>query len=507
MSASSLHAPLPSLHASSFSNAAVSSPAPEALAAAYGIPRSFPVAFHAAPITSSPPPPEAQGAVSRVFPTSSGAWVRFEAQDGVWQALEASSSRGSSPSRVLPVVSPAPIGPQLTWLQDQPARTAKARLHMIPATSSPSGRASVYLGRLGLLGGMEAGEGSGEPGASKPSSSSSNRSPSKPTRKSVLRRLKKLKIKETQAVVARYNAEQDPKVKAELAYWLRECIKRFEKAKAVSLSNDGGSLLYAYSSLSDVEDDVLLFDYFNNLRLKIKKSDAGDSGLSQAMAVLFPKLSPSVFSGTLGDKPKVTHLHLLIEDQLTKLSGDVPKITSSTYASYRPTLYVLHEALLLLPRIDRGITTAHYADLAGKILALHKAYSSRPHADRYYPLSHQLERIDQTFQCLNPEKSDEYRLNEFLQRSAYGVLGLACSCQVLWSLVREQNINAKIAKLAVKSFQQVLAHGTTNRYPQQEVLHAMNEAVLVATDPAADAQARTEAAQLFSSSLERCKAL
>ena len=148
----SLSPPVPSLHASSFSNAAVSSSAPEAPIAASATPVSS--SFHAAPIPSSSPPSEAQGVLSRVFPTASGAWVRFQAQDGVWQALEASSSRGSSPPRALPVVSPAPIGPQLSWLQDQPARTAKARVHMIPAASSPSGRASVYLGKLGLLGGM-----------------------------------------------------------------------------------------------------------------------------------------------------------------------------------------------------------------------------------------------------------------------------------------------------------------------------------------------------------------
>ena len=63
----------------------------------------------------------------------------------------------NDPWRILPIVvsKEKSIATTLALLQGMPIRTAKSFVHLISAAASPSGDACIYLGRLGLLGGVQ----------------------------------------------------------------------------------------------------------------------------------------------------------------------------------------------------------------------------------------------------------------------------------------------------------------------------------------------------------------
>src|SRR3569832_100087 len=91
----------------------------------------------------------------RAFATSSGEQVVFKQVGNQWEA-EVSSEVYKS-QRTLPVVSAVPIVSFLSWLQEQDVRTSKSRIHILNA-SYPHHNCCVYLGKMGLLGGVPASE-------------------------------------------------------------------------------------------------------------------------------------------------------------------------------------------------------------------------------------------------------------------------------------------------------------------------------------------------------------
>ena len=92
------------------------------------------------------------GLTYKVFTASSGERIRFRQVHGRWQA-ELQPVFPTYPKRTLPIASPAAIGPQLAWLHSQDVWVSKARIHVLPTPQSPY-QDCVYVGKLGLLGGM-----------------------------------------------------------------------------------------------------------------------------------------------------------------------------------------------------------------------------------------------------------------------------------------------------------------------------------------------------------------
>jgi hypothetical protein len=86
---------------------------------------------------------------------SSGELVKFKRYgDGQWQAVVPFSPSSYTPQRTLPVVSAEDMHPLLTWLEGQDRWTSRARIHVLN-TSQPPYRSCVYVGKHGLLGGMQ----------------------------------------------------------------------------------------------------------------------------------------------------------------------------------------------------------------------------------------------------------------------------------------------------------------------------------------------------------------
>ena len=92
-------------------------------------------------------PPSSGGEVLSLQ-SSSGGRVRFSQGGEGWYA--------ATPQGRLPVHSQAQegVGSYLSWLSGQEDSVVRSRVHMIPSSASPTGVASVYLGKLGLMGGM-----------------------------------------------------------------------------------------------------------------------------------------------------------------------------------------------------------------------------------------------------------------------------------------------------------------------------------------------------------------
>jgi hypothetical protein len=118
--------------------------------APYDLPTAAtPGASHVVPLGNAPGPP------SPVFTTSSGECIRFGQVDGQWRAAMQTDYGSAALQRTLPVVGPADVSNFLSWLQDQDKWTSRARIHILKMPQAPYGLC-VYLGRVGLLGGMKA---------------------------------------------------------------------------------------------------------------------------------------------------------------------------------------------------------------------------------------------------------------------------------------------------------------------------------------------------------------
>ena len=94
---------------------------------------------------------------SPVFTTASGEHVKFSQVDGQWCAAMQADSGVSTLQRTLPVVGSADIVSFLSWLQSQDSWTSRAHIHVLNAAQS-SYSPCVYLGRVGLWGGMPSDE-------------------------------------------------------------------------------------------------------------------------------------------------------------------------------------------------------------------------------------------------------------------------------------------------------------------------------------------------------------
>ena len=91
---------------------------------------------------------------TRTFPAAGGSRVRFVEQGQSWQAeLIDTPHAPSAVARRVSVVGPHDTHTFLAWLIQQDDATAKARIHVLP-TSQPPYTSAVYLGKLGLFGGM-----------------------------------------------------------------------------------------------------------------------------------------------------------------------------------------------------------------------------------------------------------------------------------------------------------------------------------------------------------------
>ena len=92
-----------------------------------------------------------------VFTTASGEHVKFSQVDGQWCAAMQADSGVSTLQRTFPVVGSADIVSFLSWLQSQDSWTSRAHIHVLNAAQS-SHSPCIYLGRVGLWGGMPSDE-------------------------------------------------------------------------------------------------------------------------------------------------------------------------------------------------------------------------------------------------------------------------------------------------------------------------------------------------------------
>jgi hypothetical protein len=90
-----------------------------------------------------------------IFTASSGEAVQFIQLGAQWQAVVRDDKTRMVPQQTLPVRSAdKDIDKLLAQLQLQGKESAKTRIHVVQKYDSPDSAACVYLGRLGLLGGM-----------------------------------------------------------------------------------------------------------------------------------------------------------------------------------------------------------------------------------------------------------------------------------------------------------------------------------------------------------------
>jgi hypothetical protein len=93
------------------------------------------------------------GVSSLVFMTSSGEHVRFIQIDGQWRAAMQVGYGVVTLQHTLPVVGSADVNNFLFWLQSQDQWTSREHIHILKMSQAPYGPC-VYLGRVGLLGGV-----------------------------------------------------------------------------------------------------------------------------------------------------------------------------------------------------------------------------------------------------------------------------------------------------------------------------------------------------------------
>jgi hypothetical protein len=112
--------------------------------------------------TASVPETQSLAVVHAVFPSfagpctaSSGERVLFSQQKGEWQAVLAPGTRPYGHKHMLPVVGSGDIGVSLAALRGTDAWSSRSRIHVL-STPTPPHSPCVYVGKLGLLGGMQA---------------------------------------------------------------------------------------------------------------------------------------------------------------------------------------------------------------------------------------------------------------------------------------------------------------------------------------------------------------
>ena len=91
------------------------------------------------------------------FPTSSGSLVTLQQIESRWRANIVQDVSVATHEQDLDVGCAEDITKTLSQLQHQPAEYIKARIHLLSPAQSPTGERAIYLGRLGLRGGMDPG--------------------------------------------------------------------------------------------------------------------------------------------------------------------------------------------------------------------------------------------------------------------------------------------------------------------------------------------------------------
>jgi hypothetical protein len=110
---------------------------------------AMPRASHAAPLRNTP-----NGTSSSVFTAAFGERVRFSQVEGQWRATLQRNDGSSASQRTFPAVGPADVGSFLSWLQGQDRGTLRARVHLLKQMPQAPYGPCVYLGEVGLLGGL-----------------------------------------------------------------------------------------------------------------------------------------------------------------------------------------------------------------------------------------------------------------------------------------------------------------------------------------------------------------
>lgn len=91
------------------------------------------------------------------FPSRSASCVTFQQGEGNrWHAIRVQAQGLSTHVQQLDVGCSEDIDATLKHLQNQPPDYVKSRIHVLSPSQSPTGTGTIYLGRLGLRGGMEA---------------------------------------------------------------------------------------------------------------------------------------------------------------------------------------------------------------------------------------------------------------------------------------------------------------------------------------------------------------
>jgi HEAT repeat protein len=296
---------------------------------------------------------------SRSFTTSTGERLKFSHVKGEWQAVVQSDPSAYTSQRTFPVVSPNDIGAQLSWLHTQDTSTSKARIHILNKAQSPY-NPCVYLGKVGLLGGMP----SDDEEDSKPSA----------------------EPKTLQDLVQLYNkSEADSTARKNCQEEIEECITWFQNKKVGDLKNFRGKML-EYTALAHIEvkdpaNRALLNSYCGALFSKL--DDVVDQ-YKQGEEVLLEVLeySLSVIDKTVFD---TMSLLCLVNKLVQKTEAPENQLLAKDKAYYdanRSILCALNQAFVLMHEVSGeclDINGEAYKKLNGVIKNLKKK-------DTYYPL-------------------------------------------------------------------------------------------------------------------------
>ncbi len=169
-----------------------------------------------------------------------------------------------------------------------------------------------------------------------------------------------------------------------------------------------------YSALAHIQPSIpahreLLDGYFESVWHKAQESRYNSEALLQALAYTLQHIDPQVFQG---DPERL----LQLSKQLLERLDATKSFLRATYPTYRPILYALHQALVLIHQITPSSLPTTQEN--GLYQRFKKQLEAIADAAQYYPFVYHSLVLQQSLQRL---ASDEPREN--LERLGQGLLG------------------------------------------------------------------------------------
>ncbi|MEL6607033.1 MAG: hypothetical protein AAFP88_02155, partial [Bacteroidota bacterium] len=203
--------------------------------------------------------------------------------------------------------------------------------------------------------------------------------------------------------------------KAALKRWGEVYLQWFEDQSVQNIRKKDLEELAAFARL-DPDNETnrdLLMRYLRILCTKIEEQKYGNKDFMQLLDYSLQTIDPAVFSAD------ATLLTRLAQDLLSKLDPKKHHFTAGTFASYEDTLSALHQALILIPRVD----PAYKLDVKREdhlYVQFREQLEAIRAAAEYYPFAYRCELILQSLGKLGKPLS---KTRERLRKTYHGVRG------------------------------------------------------------------------------------